>query len=151
MKVELTADGNGLVSHAGSFLLAQTAEKLGLTRALSAGLASLKQRRSGHDPGRVIGDLALMLSDGGECVSDLQVVRDQEALFGGVASDSTAYRVVEKIASEAEMLEAIRSAHAKARERFWELHGAPKQLTIDVDATLISGTYSGGSVVTGRM
>jgi Transposase DDE domain group 1 len=36
------------------------------------------------------------------------------------------------------LLDAVRSAHACARERFWELHGAPERLTIDVDATLIT-------------
>ena len=33
--VEVTADGDGLVSHAGSALLSQVADKTGLTRALS--------------------------------------------------------------------------------------------------------------------
>jgi hypothetical protein len=136
--VEVTADGAGLVSHAGSALLGQVADKLGLTRALSARLAALKQRRRGHDPGRVIRDLAVMLADGGECVSDLGAVREQEALFGGVASDSTAFRTVARIASEPGMRNALRSAHATARERFWELSGAPERLTIDVDATLIT-------------
>jgi hypothetical protein len=69
--VEVTADGAGLVSHAGSALLAQVADRLGFTRALSLPLPVLKQRRRGHDPGRVIRDLAVMLADGGECVSDL--------------------------------------------------------------------------------
>ena len=68
--VEVTSDGAGLVSHAGSALLAQVADKLGLTSALSLRLAALKQRRRGHDPGWVIRDLAVMLADGGECVSD---------------------------------------------------------------------------------
>jgi hypothetical protein len=54
--VEVTADGAGLVSHAGTALLAQVADKLGLTRALSLRLAVIKQRRRGHDPGRVIRD-----------------------------------------------------------------------------------------------
>jgi hypothetical protein len=74
-------------------------------------------------------------------------------LFGEVASDSTAYRLIEKIASEPGMLEALRRAHATARERFWEQHGAPESLTIDVDATLVTvhsekenaaGNYKGG-------
>ena len=60
------------------------------------------------------------------------------ALFGEVASDSTAFRTVQKIASTPGMLDAVRSAHATARERFWELAGAPQRLTIDVDATLIT-------------
>jgi Transposase DDE domain group 1 len=139
--VEVTADGAGLVSHAGSALLGQVADTVGLTGALSTRLAAVKQRRRGHDPGRVICDLAVMLADGGECVSDLGVVREQAALFGEVASDSTAFRIVQKIASDPGMLDAIRAAHAIARTRFWELHGAPASLTIDVDATLI-GAHS---------
>jgi hypothetical protein len=50
-------------------------------------------------------------------------------------------------------LDELRAAHARARERFWELHGAPERVTIDVDATLIcahsekeraAGNYKGG-------
>jgi hypothetical protein len=136
--VEVMADGAGLVSHAGSALLGAVAEKAGLTCALSTRLAAIKQRRRGHDPGRVVLDLAVMLADGGECVSDLAAVREQEALFGVVASDATAFRMIEKIASTPGMLVAVRSAHAEARARFWELYGAPERLTIDVDATLIT-------------
>ena len=151
--VEVTSDGAGLVSHAGTALLAQVADKVGLTAALSLRLAAIKQRRRGHDPGRVIRDLAVMLADGGECVSDLGAVREQDALFGAVASDSTAFRMVDRIASEPGLLDAVRVAHARARARFWELHGAPERLTIDVDATLITahsekekaaGNYKGG-------
>jgi hypothetical protein len=120
---------------------------------LSLRLAAIKQRRRGHDPGRVIRDLAVMLADGGECVSDLGAVREQDALFGPVASDSTAFRMVDRIASTPGLLEAVRVAHARARARFWELHGAPERLTLDVDATLITahsekenaaGNYKGG-------
>src|SRR3954467_14180319 len=98
--VEVTADGAGVVSHAGSALLAQGADKVGLTKALSLRLAAIKQRRRGHDPGRVMRDLAVMLADGGECVADLGAVRDQEALFGPVASASTASGVIERMAAE---------------------------------------------------
>ena len=136
--VEVTADGAGLVSHAGAALLGQVADKVGLTSAMSVRLAGLKQRRRGHDPGRVVRDLAVMLADGGECVSDLGATRDQDALFGKVASDSTAFRTVDRIASTPGLLDAIRDAHARARARFWELHGAPERLTIDIDATLIT-------------
>jgi Transposase DDE domain group 1 len=151
--VEVTSDGAGLVSRAGSALVAQVADKVGLTHALSLRLAAVKQRRRGHDPGRVIRDLAVMLADGGECVSDLGAVREQDALFGPVASDSTAFRTVDRIASTPGLLDAVRVAHARARARFWELHGAPERLTLDVDATLITahsekekaaGNYKGG-------
>ena len=151
--VEVTSDGAGLVSHAGTALVAQVADKVALTDALSTRLAGIKQRRRGHDPGRVIRDLAVMLVDGGECVSDLGAVREQDALFGEVASDSTAFRVVDRIASTPGLVDAVREAHARARARFWELHGAPERLTLDVDATLINahsekekaaGNYKGG-------
>jgi hypothetical protein len=151
--VDVTADGSGLVSRAGSALIARVADKLGLTAGLSLRLAVLKRRRRGHDPGRVIRDLAVMLADGGECVSDLGAVRDQEALFGPVASDSTAFRVIDRVAGQPGMLDALRAAHTRARDRFWQLNGAPKRLTIDIDATLITahsekegaaGNYKGG-------
>jgi hypothetical protein len=151
--VEVSADGAGLVSHAGSALVAQVADKVGLTTALSRRLAEIKKRRRGHDPGVVVRDLVVMLVDGGECVSDLGAVREQDALFGGVASDSTAFRVVDRIASTPGLLDAVRVAHAQARARFWELDGAPQRLTLDVDATLITahsekeqaaGNYKGG-------
>src|SRR5258708_27624714 len=88
--VEVASDGDGLVSHAGSALLAQVADKTGLTRALSRGLAGLQLRAGSHDRGLVIRDLAVMLADGGDCLADLAAVRDQGALFGAAASDSTA-------------------------------------------------------------
>src|SRR5664280_2233558 len=140
-KVVVAPDGEGLVSHAGSALLTRVADKSGLTRALSLELAGLKQRCSGHDLGRVVRDLAVMLADGGDCLADLGVLGDQAALFGPVCSDATAFRVIDRIASDADGLERLRAAHARARERVWELTGAPELLEIDVDATLI-GSHS---------
>jgi hypothetical protein len=152
--VEVTSDGAGFVSHAGSALLAQVADRPGVTGALWLRLAVRKQRRRGHDPGPVIRDLAVMLADGGECVSDLGAVRDQEALFGPVASNSTAFRVVDRIASERGLLEALRTnARASARAILEAAGRAPERLTIDIDATLIAahsekekaaGNYKGG-------
>jgi len=151
--VEVTADGEGLVSHAGSALLSQVADKTGLTRALSSGLASMRARSGGRAPGRVVRDLAVMLADGGEALADLGAIREQAPLFGEVASDSTAYRAIERIARDPELLEALRGARKKARERAWKLGVAPKQVTIDLDATLLqshsekegaAGTFKGG-------
>jgi hypothetical protein len=151
--VEVTADGEGLVSHAGSALLARVADKTGLTRALSRRLAAMRERRSGHDPGRVVRDLAVMLADGGECLSDLGGLRDQQVLFGEVASDSTAYRVIERIASDAALIDGLRDARAEARAHAWQLGVGPERVTIDEDATLVTahsekegaaGTFKGG-------
>ncbi len=60
----VTSDGDGLVSHAGSALLARVADKTGLTRALSAALSEPGLRAGSHDRGRVVRDLAVMLADG---------------------------------------------------------------------------------------
>ncbi len=81
-----------MVSHAGSALLVELADRLGLTGGLSAAMAPTRQRPSAHDPGRVVRDLAVMLADGGDCLADLGALRDQVDLHGAVASDSTAWR-----------------------------------------------------------
>jgi hypothetical protein len=96
-KVEVRADGTGLSSRAGTALLALAGERLGLTDALGWALGETRERRSVHDPGRVFCDLAVMLADGGRCVSDLVALGSQPALFGDVASVSTARRVLVSI------------------------------------------------------
>jgi hypothetical protein len=153
-KVEVRADGKGLVSHAGAYLLSELADRIGLTEALTEAMAPSRQRRSAHDPGRVLRDLCVAIADGGECVSDLGVLRGQQELFGQIASDSTAHRAVEAI--DAEALERIRSARSRARAAAWEAGGGPAgqgPLIIDIDATLIgshsekesaAGNYKGG-------
>jgi hypothetical protein len=135
--VEVRWDGAGIVTHAGSALLAGAADRVGLTGALSAGLWGLRSRRGGHDPGHVVSDVAVMLADDGDCLSDVALLGDQDALFGKLASRSTAFRVIDMIASDAGGLERLRAAHAAARARVWELAGAPQRLTIDLDATLV--------------
>jgi hypothetical protein len=135
--VDVAPDGDGLVSHAGAALLAETADRVGLTRELSRALAGVRERQGKHDPGRVIRDLAVMLADGGDCLSDLRAVRDQKPLFGPVASDTTAFRLVDEIASDPALLEALRGARARARAAAWELGVRPERLVLDIDATLI--------------
>ena len=150
----MTSDGDDqTVSHAGSLLVAETADRLGLTGALSGGLACLRQRRGGHDPGRVVRDLAVMLAVGGDALCDLRALRDQPVLFGRVASDSTAWRVIDDVC-ERGLLDALRAARATARERAFGLGARPAgPLVINIDATLITahsdkdgtgGTYKGG-------
>ena len=67
-------------------------------------------RPDGRYPGRVHRDLAVMLADGGECLSDLGALRDQADLFGRVASDATAWRVIDAL--DGERLERVRAARA---------------------------------------
>ena len=150
-KVEVRADGEGLVSHAGAFLLSELADGIGLTKALSEAMAPTRRRRSAHDPGVVLRDLAVASADGGDCVTDLGVLAGQQDLFGAVASESTAHRVIRSI-GPAE-LEAIRAARAIARARAWDAGARPEELIIDFDATLLqahsekqfaAGNYKGG-------
>ena len=124
-KVEVRADGTGLSSRAGTALLPLAAERLGLTDVLGWALADTRERRSGHDRGRVFCDLAVMLADGGRCVSDLVALGSQQALFGDVASVSTTRRVLLVIG--AAELDRLRAARAQARARAWAAGAAPEQ------------------------
>jgi hypothetical protein len=149
--VEVRADGEGLVSHAGAYLLVELSDRLGLTAALSEAMAPTRERRSVHDPGVVLRNLAVSVADGGDHLSDLGVLRGQEALFGPVASESTAHRVIKSI--DAVALEATRAARAKALKRAWDAGARPETITLDIDASLLTahsekqgaaGNYKGG-------
>ena len=136
------------MSHVGAGLLAEVADRVGLTRELSRGLAGVRERRGRHDPGRVIRDLAVMLADGGDCLSDLRAVRDQQPLFGPVASDATAFRLIDRIAEDPELLGGLRGARARTRRMAWALGARPERIVIDIDATLIaSHTEKEGAAV----
>jgi len=116
-KIIVSADGRGVVAHAGARLLADVAEATGLTRACGEAMAAVRQRRGRHDPGRIVVDLAVMLADGGEAISDLAVLRDQAGLFGPVASDPTAWRLLSTM--DDAVLGRLRAARAAAREVAW--------------------------------
>ncbi|MBT2453033.1 transposase, partial [Streptomyces sp. ISL-43] len=106
-----------MVGHAGARLLADLADATGLTAAYSAALRPLRPRGTGHDPGRVATDLAVMLADGGETIADLAVLRDQGEVFGPVASTPTAWRLLADTDEAA--LASLRAARASAREVAW--------------------------------
>ena len=144
------ADGRGVVSHAGSRLLADLADRSTLTGRLSAGLAPLGRPRAVHDPGRMLVDLGVAVADGAECISDIAVLADQPGLFGAVASDSTVWRLLAQL--ERRELTQVAAARATAREVAWaqraEVTAAAVPtatatgidlpgLVIDVDATIV--------------
>lgn len=148
--VKVLCDMPGLTSRAGTALLTGLADSIGLTDGLVRGL-SARSRAVRHEPGRVVRDLTVMLADGGDCLTDLGALRDQQVLFGPVASDATAYRCLERLG--AKQLAGIRAARAAARKRAWDLGGAPRRIILDLDATLVTahsekegaaGTYKGG-------
>jgi hypothetical protein len=149
--VQVVADGDGLTSRAGTAVVVGLADRVGLTGSLSGMLSDVRERPGRHDPGRVACDLAVMLCDGGDCLADLGVLRDQDVLFGPVASDATAWRLVDALTDE--RLDAIRRARASARARAWRLGARPERITLDIDATLVTshsdkqgaaGTFKGG-------
>lgn len=165
----VTADGAGVVSHDGTVLLAELADRVGLTAALSEATDGLRQRQAGHEPGRVLVDVAVAIADGARTISEVQVLADQQGLHGpagSVASTPTTWRVLDGI--DETMLPGIRQARAVARDRAWlargELTGAElpgsraasmtvHDVVIDLDATLVTahsdkegakGNFKGG-------
>jgi hypothetical protein len=133
---EVTTDGVGVVGHAGAALLRELADRLGLTTALDWHQAGGRRR---HRDAAVLRDLAVLLADGGDCLSDLAVLRDQPALFGPVASTPTAWRVIERAGQDPDGLARLRAARAHARARAWAAGGDPdvELLIVDADATLV--------------
>ena len=94
--LKVSGGGTGVVAHAGSAGLRLLADRTGLTDAMSAALA----RRSfapRHDRGQVVTDLAVMIADGGEAISDIDVLRHQSPLLGPVASAPTVWRTLNEL------------------------------------------------------
>jgi hypothetical protein len=116
--LQVTADGTGIVSHAGVALIRALADNTGLTAGLSQALAS--RRLLVHDRGRVLADLACAIADGAEVISDFRVMGDQEELFGLVASVPAAWRTLAEIGGGGDRaLDRITAAVSAARRRAW--------------------------------
>jgi hypothetical protein len=156
LPTSITSNGDGIANHAGALALLELADRSGLTRALDRRPASRRERRSKHRPGEVLRDVAVMLADGGTCLSDLGVLAGQPQLFGEVASVPTAWRVLEAVADdEAGGIAALRAARGEALAWTWEQAGVPLvdgMLITDVDASHViahsdkhgaAGTYKG--------
>jgi hypothetical protein len=149
-KITATADGEGVVSLAGSRLIADVADRTTLSAHLADALAGLRKPRARHDPGRVLVDMAGAVAEGATTISDVAVLADQAALFGAVASDSTCWRLLDQLA--ASQGNALAPARAAAREVVWAQRGeftgepfpsAPATgrilpgLVIDLDASIV--------------
>jgi hypothetical protein len=124
-------------------LLVETVRKSGLDTAISAALAPWRKARAVHDPGKTLLDVALAVALGGDCLSDVAVLRAEPAVFGPVASDPTVSRLVDTLAGSGKRaLTAIRRARASVREHVWALAGeaAPDQggqVIVDLDGVLV--------------
>lgn len=124
--------GTGVVSNEGATLLVATMARVGLI----------------HDPGKIVGDLAIAVALGGDCLADIATMRAEPAVFGLVASDPTVSRLIDTLARDADKaLAAIAAARAMARAGAWKLAGAhaldrgisgDHPVIVDVDATLVT-------------
>jgi hypothetical protein len=136
LRPNVSADGQGVVSQTGGLLLSELADGLGLTAGLAAAFGASRRRQ--HCPGTVLRDLAVMLALGGDCLADLSVLRDQQELFGPVASDPTAWRTLAAVGGDerAGMAAARRAARALA----WKHGAGPRGTTyiLDIDSTLVT-------------
>ena len=143
----MSGDGTGVVAHAGSAAVRLLADRTGLTDALSTAVA-----RRGfipvHDRGRVLVDVATMITAGGEAIGDIDTLRHQRDVLGPVASAPTAWRALDELTPAS--LKRIEAARAVARARVWGLipGGLPASMVagttlpadlvvLDVDATIV--------------
>ena len=135
----VSADGKGVISRAGSSLLRELAEQTGLVKGWTAALIDTYSLPPTHAPGQVLVDLAVTIADGGDALRHLRALRDQAKLFGPVASDPTAWRVVDKV--DPARLDLLRAARAAARERAWAAGAGPDLtgvLRLHFDASLLT-------------
>jgi hypothetical protein len=136
-RVKVSADGTGVVSHAGVGLLREIAELTGLVDGISAVLRDTYRGVPVHAPGRVLTDIAVAIADGADAVSGIAVLGDRQDLFGPVASMPTAWRVLDRI--DEPHLGRVAAARAAARERAWAAGAGPDlngELRLDFDATI---------------
>jgi hypothetical protein len=136
-RVKVSADGKGVVSHAGVGMLRELAHDTGLVAGVSAALADTYRGPWLHAPGRVFADLAVAIADGADCVSHIEVLGDRHEVAGPVASMPTTWRLLDRI--DVGHLPRVRAARAAARQRAWQAGAGPDLtglLQIDFDATI---------------
>jgi hypothetical protein len=92
--LKVTADGNGLVGHAGAVLLRKAADQAGLTGQLSAAL-----RKKGTSPvfdrGTVLVSLAAAIALGATSMSDIALLAHLAPVLGDARSGPTARRALD--------------------------------------------------------
>ncbi|HEX6255908.1 MAG TPA: hypothetical protein VFZ70_08870 [Euzebyales bacterium] len=96
-RFDVTAAGRGMTGRSGTALLAETADRIGLTVGLSTAVGRCRSWHR-HDPGKVVRDLVVLLADGGDALRHLAVLDGQPDLFGEVASPATANRTIVALA-----------------------------------------------------
>lgn len=138
--MKVSADGHGVVSHAGMAMLRELADLTGLSRQVTAALADTYKGPWVYAPGEVFADLAAAVADGADCIDGVgQLCGDREHVFGAKASTTTMWRLVDE-RIDAAHLPGIRAARGVARAAAWSAGAAPaagEWLHVDIDATLV--------------
>jgi hypothetical protein len=149
--LKVTADGTGLVGHAGAILVRKAADQSGLTWQLSAALRE-KDTSPLLDRGIVLVSLAAAIALGATSMSDIALLAHLAPVLGTAPSGPTVRRAL-SLAGTARAAGRIARARARARAHAWKLidetpRGFPwlviagKALTgwlvIDMDATLVT-------------
>src|SRR5258707_13359136 len=125
-RVKVSADGRGVVSHAGTGMLRECAERTGLSAQGTAVQAAAYRGPWTHAPGAVFADLAAAVAGGAGCIDGVgQSCGDREHVFGPAASTTTMWRLVDSRV-DAKHLPGIRAARAHAREQAWAAGAAPE-------------------------
>ena len=89
-RLRVSADGSGVVSHAGLGMLRELAEHSCLVAALNDALTDTYRGAWVHSPGQVLTDLAVAVADGADAITGIGVLGDRQGVFGPVASMPTA-------------------------------------------------------------
>jgi hypothetical protein len=139
-----------MTGRSGTALLAETADRIGLTPGLSTAVGRCRSWDR-HDPGKVVRDLVVLLADGGDALRHLAVLDGQPDLFGDVASPATANRTIVALGDDELVVERLAVARRAARATAWAAGAAPpviaaaergetpvEPLCVDFDATLIT-------------
>jgi len=96
-RVKVSADGRGVLSHAGMGLLCELADRTGLSAQVTAVLADTYKGPWVYAPGAVFADLAAAVADGADCIDGVgQLCGDREHVFGAKASTTTMWRLVDQ-------------------------------------------------------
>src|SRR5258705_5826200 len=138
-RVKVSADGHGVVSHAGVGILRELAELTGLSAQVTAALADTYRGPWTYEPGAVFADLAAAVADGADCIDGVgQSCGDREHVFGAAASTTTMWRLVDARIDSAH-LPGTRAVRAHPPAAAWAAGAAPvagQWLHLDVDATI---------------
>src|SRR6266700_4224363 len=140
--LKVTAEGEGLVGHAGAVLLRKLADEAGLTAALGPVLAR-SRRFPLVDRGIALVSIAVAIVLGATSMRDITLLAHHAPVLGPEPSDTTVRRTLDKIAK----------VRARIRAHVWKLIAATPAgfpwlaiagkllagwLVIDLDATLIT-------------